>query len=68
MAHLGLTTGRAAEYMGRHPKTLQALDRKGILPAQRTATHKRYGLREELDAYLGQTPSKFLDVGSLTAG
>ena len=58
MAHFGLTTGRAAEYMGRHPKTLQALDRKGILPAHRTATHKRYGLREELDAYLGQTSVK----------
>ena len=55
MAHFGLTTGRAAEYMGRHPKTLQALDGKGILPAHRRATHKRYGLREELDAYVGKT-------------
>jgi len=58
MAHFGLTTGRAAEYIGRHPKTLQALDRKGILPAHRTATNKRYWLREELDAYLGKTSVK----------
>jgi len=37
---------------------LQALDRKGILPAPGTATNQRYGLREELDAYVGPTSVK----------
>jgi putative resolvase len=55
MAHEGLTTGIAAKYIGRHPKTLQALDRSGVLPAKRTVTNRRYWLREDLDKYLGRT-------------
>lgn len=55
MAHEGLTTGRAARYVGLHPKTMQSLDRAGILPARRTATGRRYWLRADLDAYLGRT-------------
>jgi putative resolvase len=53
--HEGLTTGKAAKYIGRHPKTLQAMDRDGVLPARRTATGRRYWLRSQLDAYLGRT-------------
>lgn len=55
MVHEGLTTGNAAEYIGRHPKTLQVMDRRGVLPAKRTSTGKRYWLRADLDAYLGRT-------------
>jgi predicted site-specific integrase-resolvase len=55
MVHEGLTTGKAAAYVGRHPKTLQAMDRRGVLPAKRTSTGKRYWLRSDLDAYLGRT-------------
>lgn len=55
MAHEGLTTGEAAKYLRRHPKTLQSWDRKGILPARRTKTGRRYWLRADLDAYLGKT-------------
>ena len=55
MTHEGLTTGQAASYLGRHPKTLQAMDRAGVLPARRTATGRRYWLRSDLDAFLGRT-------------
>lgn len=55
MADCGLTTGRAAEYCGRHPKTMQALDKAGIVPAKRTTTGRRYWDRAVLDAYLGRT-------------
>lgn len=55
MAHEGLTTGEAARYVRRHPKTLQAWDRSGALPARRTKTNRRYWLRADLDAYLGRT-------------
>lgn len=55
MAHEGLTTGQAATYVGRHPKTLQGWDRDGTLPAKRTKTGRRYWLRSDLDAYLGRT-------------
>jgi len=55
MTDVGLTTGRAAKYVGRHPKTMQALDRSGVLPAKRTATGRRYWDRADLDAYLGRT-------------
>lgn len=54
MTHQGLTTGAAAKYVGRHPKTLQAWDRTGALPAKRTATGRRYWLKSDLDAYLGR--------------
>lgn len=51
----GLTTGEAAKYIGRHPKTLQDMDRRGILHARRTSTNRRYWLKEDLDRYLGIT-------------
>lgn len=55
MAHKGLSLGDAAEYLGRHPKTLQGWDRDGRLPAHRTSTGRRYWLKEDLDRYLGKT-------------
>ena len=55
MVHEGLTTGRAAQYVGRHPKTMQVLDRTGALPAKRTSTGQRYWLRSDLESYLGRT-------------
>ena len=55
MTYEGLTTGKAAKYVGRHPKTMQALDRAKLLPAKRTSTGRRYWLREDLDKYLGRT-------------
>ncbi len=55
MLHEGLTTGQAAKYISRHPKTLQAMDRSGVLPARRTASGRRYWLRQDLDRYLGGT-------------
>src|SRR5947207_12995455 len=32
MLHEGLTTGQAAKYISRHPKTLQAMDRAAYFP------------------------------------
>src|SRR2546430_5938479 len=55
MLHEGLTTGQAAKYISRHPKTLQAMDRAGVLPARRTASGRRYWLQPDLDRYLGRT-------------
>ena len=55
MTHEGLTTGQAALYVKRHPKTLQGWDRAGVLKACRTASGRRYWLRSDLDRYLGQT-------------
>ncbi len=55
MAHEGLTTGQAATYLKRHPKTLQGWDRAGALPAHRTSTGRRYWLKADLDCYLGRT-------------
>lgn len=55
MAHEGLTTGESAKYVRRHPKTMQALDRSGVLPAKRTKTGRRYWERAALDEYLGRT-------------
>src|SRR5438477_5883171 len=55
MLHEGLTTGQAAKYMSRHPKTWQAMDRGGVLPARRTASGRRYWLQPDLDRYLGRT-------------
>lgn len=55
MAHDGLTTGQAAAYLKRHPKTLQGWDRDGLLPAQRTVTGRRFWPKEDLDRYLGKT-------------
>src|SRR3989440_1062916 len=55
MLHEGVTTGQAAKYISRHPKTLQAMDRAGVLPARRTASGRRYWLQPDLDRYLGRT-------------
>jgi len=55
MAHEGLTTGQAAAYVGRHPKTLQGWDRDGSLAAHRTASGRRYWMKADLDHYLGRT-------------
>src|SRR6516225_740366 len=45
MLHEELTTGQAAKYISRHPKTLQAMDWAGVVPARRTASGRRYGWR-----------------------
>src|SRR5436190_2533286 len=58
MLHEGLTTGQAAKYISRHPKTLQAMDRAGVLPARRTASGRRYWLQPDLDRYLGRTAAE----------
>src|SRR2546429_8546313 len=55
MLHEGLTTGQAAKYISRHPKTLQAMDRAGVVPARRTASGRRYWLQPDLDRYWGRT-------------
>src|SRR5256714_8357053 len=55
MLQEGLTTGQAAKYISRHPKTLQAMDRAGVLPARRTASGRRYWLQPDLDRYWGRT-------------
>mgnify|MGYP003989757009 CR=1 FL=1 len=55
MNHKGLPTGEAAKYISRHPKTLQRMDRAGVLPAHRTITGRRYWLRNDLDVFLGKT-------------
>jgi putative resolvase len=55
MAHEGFTTGEAAAYLGRHPKTLQSWDREGALPARRSPGGRRYWLKVDLDKYLGKT-------------
>src|SRR2546421_9859156 len=55
MLHEGVTTGQAAKYISRHPKTLQAMDRAGVVPARRTASGRRNWLQPDLDRYLGRT-------------
>src|SRR2546421_12821261 len=55
MLHEGVTTGQAAKYISRHPKTLQAMDRAGVVPARRTASGRRYWLQPDLDRYWGRT-------------
>jgi hypothetical protein len=54
MLHEGLTTGQAAKYISRHPKTFEAMDRAGVLPARRTASGRRYGLRPVPRPLLGK--------------
>lgn len=50
-----LSTGAAAEYLGRNVKTLQRWDRNGVLvPASRTQTGRRAYTVEQLDAFLGR--------------
>src|SRR5580658_3281505 len=55
MDHIGFPLSDAAKYLGRHPKTLQRMDRRGVLPAHRTSTGRRYWDRVDLDKYLGLT-------------
>lgn len=55
MNHKGLTLGKAAKYLGLHPKTLQKYDRQGTLSAQRTPTNRRVWLKSKLDHFLGET-------------
>jgi len=59
MATEGLTTGEAAKYLGRHPKTLQGWDKDGTLPAHRTPKGRRYWLQRDLDAFQGK---KYLET------
>jgi hypothetical protein len=58
MLHEGLTTGQAAQYISRHPRTLQAMDRAGVVPARHAASGRRYGLPPDLDRYLGTTAAE----------
>ena len=55
MTHKGLTLSEAANYVSRHPKTLQAWDRREILKAGRTYTNRRYWTKQQLDEFLGKT-------------
>ena len=55
MKHEGLTLGEAAKYLSRHPKTLQAWDRDGSLPANRSPGGRRYYNKRDLDVFLGKT-------------
>lgn len=49
-----LTTKQAAEFLKLHVKTLQRLDRQGVLrPFGRTATGRRVYLKAQLEAFLG---------------
>lgn len=49
--------GEAAKYVGRSVRRMQELDRTGELIAHRTETGRRYYTQEQLDAWLGLTPS-----------
>jgi predicted site-specific integrase-resolvase len=53
MTRHGLTLKQAAEYLGRHPKTLQRLDKEGLLKAGRTQTDRRWYAQDDLDVFLG---------------
>lgn len=46
--------GEAAKYIGRHPKTLEKYDNKGILKAYRTKTDRRYYTKKQLDDFLNK--------------
>lgn len=46
--------GEAAKYIGRHPKTLEKYDNKGILKAYRTKTNRRYYTKKQLDDFLNK--------------
>lgn len=46
--------GEAAKYIGRHPKTLEKYDNKGILKAYRTKTNRRYYTKKQLDDFLNR--------------
>ena len=44
---------KAAKILGYSVKTLQRLDRQGILKAKRTITNRRYYTEEQLKKFLG---------------
>jgi len=44
---------KAAKILGYSVKTLQRLDRQGILKAKRTITNRRYYTEEQLRGFLG---------------
>lgn len=56
------TTGRAARYVGRTPKTLQRLDREGKLKPTRTTTGRRAYTQIQLDEFLGRKREKKVPV------
>ena len=58
MLHEGLTTGQAAKYISRHPKTFEAMDRAGVVPARRTASGGATGCERTWDHYLGTTAAE----------
>lgn len=55
MKHVGLTLGQAAQYLSRHPKTLQQWDRDKVLVAHRSPGGRRYYDKKDLDVFLGLT-------------
>ena len=46
------TTSQFAKKIGKHLKTLQMWDRKGIFKARRTPTNRRYYTHEDYARYL----------------
>lgn len=56
----------AAKYLGYNKVYLQALDRKGILPARRTETNQRYYLKSDLDKFL-HTPEIDTETRTIVA-
>lgn len=46
------TVSQLAQKIGKHLKTLQAWDRKGIFSARRTPTNRRYYTQEDYQRYL----------------
>ena len=46
--------GEAAEYIRRHPKTLERYDNEGVLKAHRTKTNRRYYTQSQLDDFLNR--------------
>jgi putative resolvase len=46
------TVSHFAQKIGKHLKTVQAWDRKGIFPARRTPTNRRYYTEEDYQRYL----------------
>ena len=54
----GLPTGQAAKYISRHPKTFEAMDRAGVVPARRTASGGATGCERTWDHYLGTTAAE----------
>jgi putative resolvase len=47
------TVSQFAKKIGKHIKTLQVWDRKGIFKARRTPTNRRYYTHEDYERYMG---------------